>query len=111
MGILEKENEIRKAKDKEMIMRLETILEQNALVLEKGALVLEKENEIRKAKDEEIKLLKETIMEIDGLILEKENEKRISDELLEIKDDEIKQYQTSLIKNEEIITAICTNLN
>merc|ERR1712126_31352 len=75
---------------------------------------IEREEAVRKAKDEEIKLLQETILEKDALILDKENEKRLSDELLVIKNDEIKQYQTSLSEKEEVvkkITAIRTNLN
>merc|ERR1719334_1256834 len=73
--------------------------------------IVEREAAVRKEKDDEIILLKETILEKNAVILEKENEKRLSDELLEIKNDEIKQYQTFLIQKEEVITALCTNLN
>jgi len=79
--------------------------------IENQKAIVEREAAVRKAKNEEIKQLKETILAKDALILEKENDKRLSDELLKIKNDEIKQYQASLIKKEEVVSEIRTNLN
>jgi len=115
--ILEKENEKRlaeellKIKNDEIKQYQAFMVSNKALMFENEKVIAKREAAIRIAKDEEIKLLKENILAKDVVILENEKEKRLTKELLKIKNDEIKQYQATLIKNEEVITAIRTNLD
>jgi len=87
------------------------MVSKKALTFENEKAIVEREAAVRKAKDEEIKLLKENILAKDVVILENEKEKKLTNEILKIKNDEIKQYQATLIKNEEVITAIRANLD
>jgi len=65
--------------------------------------IAEREKEILSEKNKEIKVLEESILAKDALLLEKE---KISDEQLTKKDDEIKQYQISLLKKDDEINSI-----
>ena len=84
-----------------------TSLEQNEIIdatkLEKEIAIAEREKEILNEKNKEIKVLEESILAKDALLLEKE---KISNEQLTKKDDEIKQYQISLLKKDDEINSI-----
>ena len=87
-----------------------TSLEQNEIIdatkLEKEIAIAEREKVILSEKNKEIKVLEEAILAKDALLLEKENDKKISNEQLTKKDDEIKQYQISLQKKDDEIKSI-----